>query len=302
MMKQTIFSSVNTKFEALLSFGLSILIVLGVAATPGISSHAAEKQSTQQTGYLEFVARVSPSGGHPEPARAVTFYLLRKSYRDIQAEVDAAEPNPKLVDFVAGLTVSPELKAWMIKNQTVELSGQDFPKLLSPDDVLDIKEFHEAYMNRNAGDRTVNLPKPKFNEADREKKPERYQQQVEEYHELLKKFIELHPETKSTLYMALDKTNPGPRWKRILNDRRERVHRRTLELAELQYLATKVDTDLDGRARLDGLTPGEYWLSSLENDAIAGDMRVRWDLAVRISAGRNSADLSNLNGIEKRTP
>jgi hypothetical protein len=286
----------------LLFWSLSSVVVLALAITQVIPSLAEGNQSGQQTGYLDFVARVTPSGGHPEPARATTFYLLRKSFQDIQSEADGAEPVPKLDDFVADLTVSPELKAWMIRNQSVELSGPDFPKSVTADDVLKIKEFYDAYMNRNAGDRTVSLPKPKFNEAEREKRPDRYQQQVEEYHQALKHYIELHPETKSMLYLALEKSNPGSQWKKILNDRKARVRRRTLELAELHYLVTKVDTDLEGHARLDNVPAGEYWLSSLENDAIAGDMRVRWDLPVRITAGRNSVELSNLNGIETRTP
>lgn len=288
---------VNSRF-----IPISSAIVCAAALALMISTGANARQPGQQTGYLEIVARVAPTGGHPEPARDSTFYLLRKSYQEIQKEVDAAEPAPKLEDFIAGLKVSPEMKAWMIKNQTVELSGEDFPKSVSPEDVLKVPEFFDAYLNRNAGDRTVTLPQPKYREADRTKNPERYKQLVEEYHDALRKYIGVHPETKSTLYLALEKTNPGPSWRKILNERLARVHRHTLELAELHYLAAKVDTDLDGHARLEGLQPGEYWLSNLDADAIAGDARVRWDLAVRISGGRNAVELSNLNGIETRTP
>ncbi len=39
-----------------------------------------------QTGAIEFVAQVTPTAGRPEPARQLTFYLLRKSFADIQKE------------------------------------------------------------------------------------------------------------------------------------------------------------------------------------------------------------------------
>jgi hypothetical protein len=206
-------------------------------------------------------------------------------------------------EFISGLTVSGELKAWMKKNKRVDLAGTEFPKAVTPEDVLGIPEFKEAYMTQNKGDRSVGLPKPKYKEADKEKKPEKYQQQVDEYLAALKKFIAANPDTLNTLEIALEKINPGPRWNKMVSDRTAKVHRRWLELAEFQYKAGQCDTDLEGRGKFDGLSAGEYWISTIETQASSGDARVRWDLPVRVVAGRaSSVELSNLNGIEPRTP
>jgi hypothetical protein len=286
----------RSKFSAFPTLACSVLTVLA------LSSRVTAQQSNQQTGYLEITAHVSPTGGHAEPARAVTIYLLRRSYAAIQMEADAAEPVPKMDDFIAKLELSPELKTWMVKHQMVDLSGPAFPKAISPDDVLDIPEFKEAYMTRNAGDRTVILPRSKAREADKQRHPEKYQQAVQDYLDALKRFIAANPDTLSTMYVALEEKNPGHRWNKILADRKARVHRHALELAQVQYLAGQTDTDLEGHARIDRLSPGEYWLSTLDNEAIAGDARLRWDYPVHISAGRSTADLSNVNAVEPRTP
>jgi hypothetical protein len=73
------------------------------------------------------------------------------------------------------------------------------------------------------------------------------------------------------------------------------------EFAQTKYLAAKADTDLDGRASVSGLAPGEYWLSTLNLDANAGDTRLGWDAPVAIRAGQTTrVDLTNLNAIERR--
>ena len=266
-----------------------------------LSSVAGAQQITQQTGFLEITAHVSPTGGHAEPARALTVYVLRKSYAAIQAEADAAETLPKIDEFVAKQELSPELKSWMVKHQMVDLSGPAFPKTISPDDVLNIPEFKEAYMNRNSGDRTVALPQPKAREADKQRRPEKYQQAVQDYLDALKRFIAANPDTLSTMYVALEEKNPGHRWNKILADRKARVHRRSLQLAQTQYLAGQTDTDLEGHGRIDHLQPGDYWLSTLDNEAIAGDARIRWDVPFHVVAGRSAAELSNVNGVEPRS-
>jgi Asp-tRNA(Asn)/Glu-tRNA(Gln) amidotransferase B subunit len=74
------------------------------------------------------------------------------------------------------------------------------------------------------------------------------------------------------------------------------------ELAQLKFLAAKADTDLEGRASLSGLAPGEYWISTLNVDANAGDMRVRWDVPVKIESGKTArVELSNLNSTDARS-
>nr|HEV7953572.1 hypothetical protein [Candidatus Acidoferrales bacterium] len=287
----------NLRWHNVLSFA-AFAIILPCALL--IASRASAHQD-QQTGYLEIATHVSPSGGHAEPARGLTVYLLRKSYGAIQKEADAAEPLPKMDDYIAGLELSPLLKAWMVKHQIVEFSGAAFPKAITGEDVWNIPEFKAAYMDRNAGDRTVNLPKSGAREADKQKHPEKYQQAVQDYIAAFKQFVNANPDTLSTMYVALEDKDPGHRWKKMLADRNNRVHRHALELAQVQYLAGQTDTDLEGHGRIDHLAPGEYWLTTLDNEAVAGDVHIRWDLPVRVSAGRSAADLSNVNGIEPGT-
>jgi len=69
----------------------------------------------------------------------------------------------------------------------------------------------------------------------------------------------------------------------------------------VKFLAGKVDTD-SRRTRL-GFRPcpSDYWISSLNLDADSGDMRVRWDVPVRIEREDHSSRLSNLNSIDVRS-
>jgi hypothetical protein len=71
------------------------------------------------------------------------------------------------------------------------------------------------------------------------------------------------------------------------------------ELAQTKYLAAKADTDLDGRGAVSGLAPGEYWVSTLNLDANAGDTRLAWDVPVAIRAGQATrVELTNLNALD----
>lgn len=280
----------------------TVLTLTSILAVAVLLLASAPASNAQQQCSLEFVARVAPTGGHPEPVRGMTFYLLHKSFQDIQKEAAAAEPLPNENEYIDGLQFTPALKAWMKKHQIVEFSGEDFLKAMTPDDVIDIPELREAYMNRNEGDRTVNLPQPKYRATDEKKNPAKYKQEIAEYNETLKKFIAVNRDTLSTLYLAMENTNPGPRWKKMLNDRLAHVHRHALELAEMHYLAGQTDTDLDGLGRMDGLAPGDYWLSTLDGDAMSGDARVRWDMPVHVTPGRNTFQLSNLNGTDPQLP
>ena len=61
---------------------------------------------------------------------------------------------------------------------------------------------------------------------------------------------------------------------------------------------TTATTDLDGRCTFGTVPAGDFWVSSLEMEAIAGDAHVRWDVPVRIPAGQNATvQLSSINGI-----
>ncbi len=115
----------------------------------------------------------------------------------------------------------------------------------------------------------------------------------------LLKFIRAHPESVSGVELELDGVNPQRKWDAIQSERRKRVQRTAPELAQVKFLAAKADTDLEGHASVSGLPPGNYWISSLNLDANAVDMRVRWDVPVKIEAGRTTrVELSNLNTTE----
>ena len=49
--------------------------------------------------------------------RGFPFYLLNKSFVDIRKEAMAAYPKPDMDAFIDKQDFSPELKAWMKKNQ-----------------------------------------------------------------------------------------------------------------------------------------------------------------------------------------
>jgi hypothetical protein len=105
------------------------------------------------------------------------------------------------------------------------------------------------------------------------------------------------------MYLALEPIDPAPRWKKMEHDRQEHIRRHALELAGLRYLVAKTDTDLDGRGRFANLAPGQYWLSTLATPAAAGDVRLRWDVAIRVAPGSvAAAELSNLNAVDPRAP
>src|SRR5260370_37913053 len=111
----------------------------------------AQSASATASGTIEFVARVAPSTGRAEPARQVTFYLLRKSFNEIRKEAEAAAPKPDMEKFIAGLKVSKELKEWMKQKKTVALDSPDIVPMLKADDILKVTEFYDAYLKANAG-------------------------------------------------------------------------------------------------------------------------------------------------------
>jgi hypothetical protein len=272
-----------------------------VFALIGVLSIAAGAQAQSDSGALEIAARITPTGARPEPVRQFTFYILTKSYSEIVKEVEEKDPIPPREQFIDGLKVSPELRAWLKGHDTLDLTEPDLDKLLTPEDILNIPEFLLAYQRSNSGGVTEGLPKPKFTEADKTEHPEKYEKLKQDYLAALKKFIRARPQTISGVELELDGVNPQHKWATLQNDRRKRVLRVAPDVAQLKFLAGKADTDLEGRAALSGLVPGDYWISSLNLDANAGDMRVRWDVPVRIERGKTSrVDLSNLNSIDAR--
>jgi len=273
------------------------VFTVGVAQCAFIFLSGARAQS--DTSGLELVARITPTAARPEPVRQFTFYILTKSYSEIVKEVEEKDPAPQRDQFIDGLKVSPELRTWLKAHDTLDLAEPDLDKLLTPDDILNTPEFLLAYQRTNSGGVTMGFPQPRFSEVDKTEHPEKYNKLRQEYFTTLRKFIRNRPETISGVELELDGINPQKKWQVLQNDRRKRVQRLAPDVAQLKFLAAKADTDLEGHATLSGLAPGDYWVSTLNLDADAGDMRVRWDVPVRIERGKTvRVELSNLNSID----
>jgi len=274
---------------ALLAAPLLLLVAQGVAA-----------QSAP--GRVEFLARVAPTGSRPEPVRQLTFSLLRKSLEDIRAEALVSAPAPDLDNFIDGLKLSPELKAWMKKHGTVQLAGTDFIKSLTSDAIIDIPEFYDAYVTRNLGFKGVAFPSPKFKEKDREANPEKYEQAKQEFRAALKKFIDATPETVQSFDADLANINPYLKWQAVNRDQDRLLETRISDLAHSRYLAAQTDTDLDGRGAFARIVPGNYWIAMVDGDAISGDVRLRWDVPVSVRSGETTrVELSNVNAMKSNT-
>jgi hypothetical protein len=252
--------------------------------------------AAQSRGSIEFTARVAPTGGQPEPVRQLTFYLLRKSLDDIRAEALQQAPAPDLDKFIDALSVSPELKDWMKKHHSVQLSGGDFTKILTPQDILDIPEFFKAYMAHNAAFRGIGFPEPKFKEKDRTANPEKYTAQKEEYEAAIRKFIARSPDTVQGMDLELITLNPYAKWESLESKQRQLLDARAFGLAQERYLVARTDTDLDGHGSFAGVAPGNYWIGMLGTEAISGDVRLHWDFPVTVRQGETARiELSNLN-------
>jgi hypothetical protein len=260
---------------------------------------AASSPAQTTTGSLEFVARITPTAARPEPVRQFTFYILRKSYRDIVKEAEARDPAPARDAFIDGLDVSPELRAWLKSHDSLDLASPNIDRLLSPDDIIKVPEFLKAYQHSNTGGASTGMPTPKYTEDMRKQRPEKYEKLKQAYLTALTKYVRAHPESVSGIELELDEVSPQRKWNALENQHRKRVERTAPDLAQLQFLAAKTDTDLEGHAYVLGLAPGNYWISSLNLEAQAGDMRVHWDVPVKIEAGQTTrVELSNLNSIE----
>jgi len=274
---------------------LSVFFCVAVCAA--CTSGVVRAQSA--SGTLEFAARITPTAARPEPVRQFTFYVLTKSYAEIVKEVEAQNTIESRDKFIEGLKLSPELKEWLKAHDVFDLTMPDLDRLITPDDILHVPEFLLAYQRSNSGGVTTGIPKPKYADADKTAHPERYEKQLQEYHVALKKFIESNPSTVSGIELELVGVNPQQQWSRIQSEHRRRVRRLAPEYAQMKYLAGKVDTDLDGRGSLAALAPGEYWVSTLNLDANAGDTRLGWDVPVTIRAGQATrVELTNLNAID----
>jgi hypothetical protein len=269
------------------------LLILIVAGIPGFAALA-----SAQDGSVRFAARVTPTGGLEEPVRGFPFYLLRKSFEEIGKEVEAAEPKPDQDAFISKLDLSPELKKWMKKNNCISLTGEDFVHKLNPADIMNVPEFYAAYLDRNAGDQSVDFPKPKFKASDRVKNPAKYEKLSAEYREEIRRYIKQHPQSISEIELNFTEIDPRTKWNDLVGKRAPEIHRQTLALARSTYLVAQTQTNLEGQGLLRGIPPGTYWLSTLDVAATVGDERLRWDVRVAVRPGdTNHIVLSNFNSV-----
>jgi hypothetical protein len=135
--------------------------------------------------------------------------------------------------------------------------------------------------------------------VDKESSPDKYEKAKQDYFLAMKKFIQSHPSTVAGMELELSGVNPKLAWDRMHVEHKRKVTQLSPEIAQSKYLAGKADTDLDGRAMITGLAPGNYWVSSLGMDGTSGDRRLRWDVVVTVQAGRPTrVDLTNVNGTD----
>jgi hypothetical protein len=256
-----------------------LLLVAGVIAKA--------PRAAAQTGTVQFSARVTPSGGEDEPVRTLSFYLLSKSYADIEKEAETASPAASLDKFIDSLDCSKELKTWMKTNHRVNLAGEDFIKMIKPDDIENVPEFFTAYTERAVGDRTAGFPTPKYKLEDRAKDPAKYARLVTQYHDAIRAFVIADPDSKDNMDLRLRAKNASD------------LARETADLARGKYLVARADTDMQGQGALRGIPPGNYWLGTLNIEAVAGDARERWDVPVIVRAGQPSyVTLTNINAVK----
>lgn len=253
-----------------------------------------------QDGSVEFIARATPSSGVEEPIRGFPFYLLSRSYEEIQKEVAANYPKPDMDAFIDKMTgASKELRAWMKKNHWVQLSGEDFVKKLEVDDVMNVPEFFDAYVQRMSGDQTVTFPEPKYKMEQLKKDPDKYNRLKAEYREEIKQFLIKNPKSKDGMDLNLEDIDPFNRWTQVQAKSEPDIQRRMQELAQAKYLVARTQTDLEGQGVLRRIPPGTYWLSSLQVSAAVGDAHLRWDTPVSVRPGQPTyITLSNVNAVQ----
>jgi len=255
-----------------------------------------------QSGSIVFVVHITPSTGVAEPVRGLPFYLLRKSFADIQRVANASVPKLDFDAFVDSLKVSKELKAWMKKHHTVTITGEDFRRNLTADEIINIPEFWKAYFDENTSGAGSDFPPRKYKESDRTKNPEKYKRGVADYHARIRKYLAVNPDSKEVMDAGLESLDQGPRWGDMVAAHARNVKTLALDLAQSGYLVGQRQTDINGAGEFNGIAPGTYWISSLNIEAQVGDTREKWDVAATVQAGATTqVTLSNFNAVPVTT-
>jgi hypothetical protein len=251
------------------------------------------------TGSIQFDVQIRAAAGVDEPVRQADFYLLRKSFSDIEAEAKSLVPPIDMNAFIDKLEVSKELKVWMKANKCVHFSGEDFLNKIKPDDMIGVKEFYDAYLDRMQGDQTVVFPQPKYKPTDKEKFPEKYEAELKDYKKQVKTFYIANPTSNQGLDLGLEDIDPGHKWDNLVAKNKGALDREMTLLAEGKYLAGRAQTDLDGHGHFQRVPVGTYWLSSLNVDSLAGEERDRWDAPVVVTPSHQTyLLLSNINAVQ----
>ena len=274
-------------------------VLMAAVAAWAVFAGGTRAQSANTTGALEFAAYVSPTAAKPEPVRAFTFYVLTKSFDDIKHEIEEANGAPNRDKFIDGLKLSAEMREWLKGHETLDLTMPGTDKLITAEDIVHVPEFLVAYQRSNSGGVANGIPKPKYKDSDKMDHPEKYEKERQEYLNALKKYAQAHPESVAGMELEMDSINPAKKWAEAQNSFKKRVNQQAPMLAQTKYLAAKVDTSLEGQARIGRLPAGNYWLSTLDLEAGAGDSRLKWDVPIAIEAGQTTRiELTNLNSTE----
>lgn len=227
-----------------------------------------------------------------------TFYLLRKNLETIEEEAREQTPEPDRDAFIDQLEVSQELKQWMKRTGIVELRGEDFRRAPTDDEIMAVPEFRAAYVAANLRMVGLGFPRGKAKLSDRTKNPEKWEREQKKYWDEVRSYLELHPESREGLDEHLLEVNPGPEWIKRLRAHERALQQTMLRLIHGRYLAAQAETNFDGTASMDNVSPGRYWLTNLWNEALAGDVRLRWELPVVLRPGQTlRLALNNANAI-----
>ena len=272
--------------------GSLVIASLFVSARPSVAQAGAP-------GSIEVNAYVRPSEGQAEPVRGMAFYLLTRSLSDIRNEVETAGGLVDLDQFISKLEVSAELKEWMKKHRRVDLAGDDFVKEVTADDILDVPEFLKAYTEQNGAALHAVIPEPKYKKDEEQKNPEKYKLHKEQYRQALRHYIQANLDSLQGLDAEFKDLNPYARWTRLQTEQQHRVQQRVVQLARTHYVAATAVTNLTGRAAFNNLAPGQYWISNLDTAALAGELRLHWDVGIAVPPAKTaSIELSDLNALE----
>jgi hypothetical protein len=267
-----------------------------------ISAAQTAAAQARATSSVELNAYVRASQAQMEPVRGMTFYLLSRSLSDIRKEV-ASDGIVDLEHFVAQLDISAELKEWMKKHHRVDLVGTDFTKEVSPDDVVNVPEFLTAYTSQNGAALHAVIPEPKYKKGEEQKNPEKYKQDREQYRQALRHYIQANVDSLEGIDAELRDLNPYPRWVKLQSEQQRHLEHRVMQLAQTHYLVATAVSNLSGHADFDNVAPGQYWVTNLDTPALAGDLRLHWDVAVSVPAAKTARiELSSLNALETSDP